>query len=374
MKTPLYVCGLMVAAVAAISSCKNEKTFTVSGNVDNVKPDQTVFLVEIDSTEMRKVDSATINGQHTFQFKHAAPYDKLFKLQIGENIFDFIAKNGDDINFKSDMADSSHSYEVTGSPESEKIQEFNRIGNVYAAKNAKLTAQFEAEAQEHKNRDSLLEVYRPILLKNIDEGSKATLEFIDKNKNSLAAFYAALSVDPSRYEQQLVTYADDIKGKFDHDPLVQKFIQQMERVKPVSIGHKAPDFSSTTIDGKPIKLSDYKGKYVMLDFWASWCPPCRAENPNIVKQYAAFKDKGFNVLGLSLDDDKAAWQKAIQADHITWQQASNLKKWDDPTAKQFLVEAIPSNFIIDPNGVIVAKNITGDDLKAFLNKTFTKAQ
>jgi peroxiredoxin len=373
MKNILGTCSLIVA-VAALSSCKDKNTFTISGNIDNIRPEQTVFLIETDSTEMRKVDSATINGQHSFQFKHAAPYDKLFKLQIGENVFDFIAKNGDDINLKSDMNDSSHAYQITGSSESEKIQEFNSINNVYAAKNAQLAARFETEVQSHKNRDSLLALYRPIFMKNIDESSNATLDFVDKNKSSLAAFYAAQSVDPGKYEQQLVAYADDIKGNFDHNPTVQKFIQQMEHVKPVSVGHKAPEFASTTIDGKPVKLADYKGKYVMIDFWASWCPPCRAENPNIVKQYAAFKDKGFNILGISLDDNKAAWQQAITADHITWQQASNLKKWDDPTAKLFLVEAVPSNFIIDPTGNIVAKNVTGDDLVTFLNKTFKKAQ
>jgi thiol-disulfide isomerase/thioredoxin len=126
------------------------------------------------------------------------------------------------------------------------------------------------------------------------------------------------------------------------------------------------------IDGKPVKLSDYKGKYVMLDFWASWCTPCRAENPNVVKLYKQYKDRGLNILGISLDDNKADWQAAIATDNLTWKHASDLKKFDGNTERLFHIEAIPSNFIIDPQGNIVAKNVTGTDLEKFLNTTFAK--
>ena len=108
----------------------------------------------------------------------------------------------------------------------------------------------------------------------------------------------------------------------------------------------------------------------MIDFWASWCQPCRQENPNVVKQYNAFKGKGFNILGVSLDKDKAPWQKAISDDKLAWAHGSDLNGFEGPTERLYHIEAIPSNFIIDPHGNIVAKNITGADLEAFLNKTF----
>ena len=172
----------------------------------------------------------------------------------------------------------------------------------------------------------------------------------------------------------MVAYADSIKDSFKDNPGVQHFIRQMMLVKPTSIGHKAPDFTIAGIDGKPINLADYKGKYVMLDFWASWCGPCRAENPNVVKQYSAYKGKGFNILGISLDVEKKDWQQAIKADKLTWAHGSDLKRFEGPTETLYHIEAIPSNFIIDPQGVIVAKNITGSALEEFLNKTFSKSE
>ncbi len=365
-----YTGAVLAGALLALASCKDKNSFTLSGNIDHAKAGSKVYLLMADSADIKKIDSADINQQNTFQFKHSSPHNQLFKLQIGEDTFDFIAQNGDDVNFRADMSDSSHTYQITGSAESEKIQEFNRISNVYSAKNAKLAADFESLTAQGKNRDSLLATYRPVFQKNIDDNSKATLEFINDNQTSLAAFYAAMSVDPQKYEQQLVAYADAIKGKFNHDPLVEGFIKQMERVKPLSVGHKAPEFAVNSIDGKPVRLSDYKGKYVMLDFWASWCVPCRRENPNVVKQYALYKGKGLNILGISLDQEKADWQKAVKDDGITWQQASDLKRFDGPMEQLFQIEAIPSNFIIDPNGMIVAKNVTGDDLSGFLKKTF----
>ncbi|RZK73373.1 MAG: TlpA family protein disulfide reductase, partial [Pedobacter sp.] len=123
------------------------------------------------------------------------------------------------------------------------------------------------------------------------------------------------------------------------------------------------------LDGNPVKLSDFKGKYVMIDFWASWCMPCRQENPNLVKAYNAFKDKNFTVLGISLDKDPVAWKKAITADNLTWSHASELKDFEGPTVRLYQVEAIPSSFLVDPKGVIVAKGLRGEELNAFLSKT-----
>lgn len=374
MKNRIIASGIFLLA-AFLFSCKDKSAFTISGTIKNPASLKLVYLLEADSTQVKVVDSTSLSENGKFQFKQAALYPNLYKLRIGESIYDLIAKNGDDIDFSTDLKDNTHAYTITGSDDSDKIKEFNRISNFYGEKNNKVVAEYQEKSQAlGKQSDSLLKVYMPVFQKNMADYSAAVLKFVNDNKKSLAGFYAATSLDVYKYEPQLVAYADEIKGSFQDNPGVQQFIKQMEKAKPVSIGHKAPDFTTAGIDDKPVKLSDFKGKYVMVDFWASWCQPCRQENPNVVKQYNNFKSKGFNILGISLDKEKKDWQKAINDDKLTWAHGSDLKGFEGPTELLYHIEAIPSNFIIDPQGVIVAKNITGADLEAFLNKTFSKPQ
>ena len=138
-----------------------------------------------------------------------------------------------------------------------------------------------------------------------------------------------------------------------------------------NIGSVAPDFTQNDPNGKPVKLSDFRGKYVLIDFWASWCAPCRQENPNVVKAYAQFKNKNFEILGVSLDNPnaKTAWLNAIEKDKLTWPQVSDLQGWKNQVARLYGVESIPQNFLIDPKGVIIAKNLRGENLIATLSKT-----
>ncbi len=153
---------------------------------------------------------------------------------------------------------------------------------------------------------------------------------------------------------------------------IAKAEKQKEADTKTGIGVSAPDFTQDDVNGNPVSLSSFKGKYVLVDFWASWCGPCRAENPNVVNAYHQYKDKGFNILGVSLDGTatKNAWLEAIHKDGLTWTEISDLKGWENSAAKLYMVSAIPQNFLIDPNGVIIAKNLRGEDLQNKLAELF----
>jgi peroxiredoxin len=375
MKNRIIIFCCIALFSAALYSCKDKSTFTIAGTITNPGSLKKIFLLAADSTSVTVVDSTNLGEGGKFQFKHPGPYANLYKLRAGSNIFDLIAKNGDAIDFSTNLTDSAHTYVISGSDDSEKIKEFNKINNSYGDKINKIVDEYRTKAQQAgRESDSLMAIYRPQIEKQLGDQSNDVLKFVNSNRNSLAGFYAITALDQNKYEEQMVAYADAIKDNFKDNPAVLRFTRSMNEVKPISVGHKAPDFATTGLDGKPVKLSDYKGKYVLIDFWASWCAPCRQENPNVVKQYGIYKSKGLNILGISLDVDKDKWQQAVNQDKLTWNHASDLKNFEGPTERLYHIMAIPSNFMIDPQGNIVAKNITGGDLEEFLNKTFNKPQ
>lgn len=356
----------LIAFVSIISACKNNKQFIVEGKVENAGELKKVMLYRNNDL----IDSAFLNESNEFKFTRVSPDADFYDLSIGETNAKFIAKNGDEISFKFDLAKTDGSYEVKGSEETEILREFNIVSAKYTKIFAEIQDEFVRQVSENPAlQDSLNKVLTPRFEKNLVAYSEAALDFGKKNANTLAGFYAMGTLDQVKYEEELMKYAEGLKGKFPNNAAVNQFLKRMEMVKPVSIGQIAPAFEMPSPEGKVIRLADFKGKYVLLDFWAAWCGPCRKENPNIVKVYNRFKDKNFTVLGVSLDDDKADWLKAVKDDGLTWTHASELKRWESPIVNLYKIESIPASFLLDPNGKIIAKNLRGEELENFLAKT-----
>lgn len=194
--------------------------------------------------------------------------------------------------------------------------------------------------------------------------------FMQKHGNtSVAAFLLStvwpLYNDVKQMDGWLALAGDKAKNSI----FGQSLNGQMQSERLFGYGQIAPDFTQNDPDGKPISLKDFRGKYVLIDFWASWCGPCRVENPNVVRAYERFKSKNFTVFGVSLDREKPKWLKAIADDQLNWPNVSDLKFWQNEVAQLYKVTGIPQNFLLDPEGRIIGKNLRGEALDAFLEKT-----
>ena len=202
------------------------------------------------------------------------------------------------------------------------------------------------------------------------EENDAIVKLIKDNPKSYASAYLAYQLNnyDTKLENAQAAF-DNLDASVQESYYAKKLKGIIDMMKSTAIGSKAPDFTASDITGKEVSLSSLKGKYVLLDFWASWCSPCRQENPNVVKAYAQYKDKNFAILSFSLDDNKEAWQQAVTSDKLTWTQVSDLKGWSSSVANQYGIQSIPSNFLLDPDGKIIARDLRGDDLMKALSVT-----
>jgi peroxiredoxin len=202
----------------------------------------------------------------------------------------------------------------------------------------------------------------------------ANKQFIKDNPDS---FISLVALEGYAYGADYVDIAplfDGLSANVKQTDAGKKFAERMPKIKAIALGAAAPEFAEADTSGKIVKLSSFRGKYVLNDFWASWCGPCRQENPNVVKTFNRYKGQKFTIIGVSLDqtNGKTKWLAAIHKDGLNWTQVSDLKYWDSKVAGQYAVRGIPQNFLLDPDGKIIAKNLRGDDLEEKLEELFGK--
>lgn len=361
---------ILLVSISALAACTDKSKFTINGSFKNADVKNKVYLYGMASNTMVLLDSTNLSANGEFKFVNTKPEADFFRVNYLTNEYIVIAKNGDQVKITADVNDKNQHYDIEGAEEADKLKELNELKIKHQSKISEVSKEFEEKvAANPEQRDAILQQLSPIYTSTLNELNQAIIKFAMENTKSLVSFYAISLVNPVGNEKALVAYADKVDPALKQHAAVKNFVEKVGRLKAVQVGQIAPDFTIQSIDGKPVKLSDYRGKFVLLDFWASWCGPCRAENPNVVSAYQTYSKRNFTVLGISLDKDKAAWAQAVKQDRLTWQQAGELKDFEGETVKLYQVEAIPSSFLIDPQGKIIARDLRGEELNAFLNKT-----
>lgn len=368
------IVGIFLMAVTFISKGQD---FVISAHVNQVVPGKKIYLEWINGRgQAIKLDSMVPSVNKTVQFKGKVIDQGGFYLL---NFYDI--PNPQKVLL---ILDGNEKVEVQaeGINTPEKNGTFSVQGN---SDNFKFMNQLLAISRELENK---VLVWNAEVQKTPTAQDRIQKEFIIAQNSTLQKIKALLpqmgtnlvalwatNFLPSDTELAILEEVGERfrKGRPNH-PQVKPFLENLKRLKGVNVGSEAPEISLNTPEGKLLSLSSLKGKYVLIDFWASWCGPCRKENPNVIKTYARFKDKGFEIYGVSLDQDRSAWLKAIEADRLTWKHVSDLQYWNSVAAQAYQVSAIPMTFMLDKEGKIIAKGLRGEALDQFLTKLFSSTK
>ena len=356
--------------------------FNINGNVGKLTSVSKAYLVYQPGAN-RMLDSADItDGKFKFTGEIIYPVGAFLiidhlgvgfgHLDNSADVLNFYLEKGD-INISS--PDSVSKAVITGSKINEdNIKLIAQLRPIFD--DAQKIKEQEKSISEAQKNSAEYQAKTAAKLKQIQVAEKATLKmFILANPDSYLSLLALRSVggpspDPVELGELYGTLSQNLK-----DTETGKMLKQsIDELSSTAIGVAAPDFTEADVNGQPVKLSSFKGKYVLIDFWASWCGPCRQENPNVVKTYNKYKNKNFTIIGVSLDREsgKEDWMNAIKNDGLVWTQVSDLKFWQNEVALLYKITAIPSNFLIDPSGKIVAKNLRGVDLDKKLGELLEK--
>lgn len=360
---------IALLAVVMMASCtqvpKNE--FTITGSIDSLF-DGMVYLQKRVDAPLVTIDSAQITGGK-FALKGTAVYPEVYYLTIPatkSSIPFFVEPAAITVNVNTKEINKT---KIIGS----KTQnEYDRYVDLLDQYNTKIRESYKLYNEAMEAKDQVKAHYYDSLTNTIDqEREQFSKKYAMENNKSFISPYIVYRNSWSYSMDDLEKSLDNFDTTLSHSLYTGFLKAYLATLKRVAVGQRFVPFSMADSSGVPVALASLVGQnYLLVDFWASWCAPCRQENPNVVALYKLYHDKGFDILGVSFDTDRNRWLKAIKDDGLTWYHVSDLTGWENKAGKLYGIRSIPSNMLIDPSGVIIAKNIMGENLKQKLEELF----
>lgn len=364
MRIILRNSALAIIATLFFVACGSDKEeqvgVTISGTVENPQDKGVISLSKISAGKREVVDTLYLDANNGFETTVETTGPEFFQLNFYNTQVATLIVNEDDLNVVADGNERNGKLEITGSKDMEYMTQLQDIMKKQQEEVQKINKEYMA-ARNAQDEEKMKNIQDDFLL--MQEKKKENIKNqVEDMLPSLAAIQAMNFFNPNEDFEFMKSVADRIAEAHPNSDMASFYKKQMDDMAKISVGAEAPNFSMPTPEGDTVSLKDFRGEYVLVDFWAAWCKPCRQENPNIVEAYNKYKDAGFQILGVSLDKKREDWLKAIEADNLEWTQVSELKYWQTPIVQEYKINGIPFSLLLDPEGKIVAKNLRGERL------------